>query len=173
MPPSQDADTGSEAIPDSDDSAEAVTPGTILAPSPLLTLAAFLVGLGLEQVWATPLLPSPWSWIIGAVLIGAGSLLFGGALRTMKHHDKHPSHTDVPPEVITDGPYSYSRNPIYTGHSLIHAGGAILLGSAWVLAALLPVLLYLNHVIQREEAHLEARFGEAYDQYRQEVRRWL
>lgn len=147
--------------------------GTILAPSPLLTLAAFLVGLGIEQVWPTHLLPGLWGWGVGVGLVATGGLLFGSALRTMQQHDKHPSHADDPPEVITDGPFQYSRNPIYTGHSLLHAGAAFLMGSAWALAALAPVLVYLNRVIQREEAHLEARFGAAYNQYRQDVRRWL
>ncbi len=147
--------------------------GTILAPSPLLTLAAFLVGLAVEPLWPTTLLPSPWSWLMGSVLVGLGGLLFGSALRTMQAHDKHPSHADEPPAVITDGPFRYSRNPIYTGHSLAHAGAAVLVGSAWALVALLPVLLYLNRVIRREESHLQSRFGAAYDRYRQNVRRWL
>lgn len=173
MPPSANDDADAGAAPSSNAPAEEGGPGTILAPSPLLTLAAFLIGLGIEQVWPTTLLPGHWGWGVGVVLVGLGGLLFGGALRTMQAHDKHPSHADEPPEVITDGPFQYSRNPIYTGHSLIHAGAAVLVGSAWTLAALLPVLLYLNRVIQREEAHLEARFGEEYNQYRQSVRRWV
>lgn len=170
--PKNDTDGSDEPLSSEDDSPEE-TRGTILAPSPLLTLAAFLIGLGIEQAWPTSLLPRQWAWLVGLLLAGAGSLLFGGALWTMQQHDKHPSHADDPPEVITDGPFQYSRNPIYTGHSLVHTGIALLIGSAWALVALAPVLVYLHRVIQREEAHLEARFGEAYNQYRQNVRRWL
>lgn len=171
-PPPAPNDASGEASETTDSSDDAPR-GTILAPSPLLTLAAFLIGLGVEQVWATTLLPGLWGWVVGLGLTGIGSLLFGGALRTMQRHDKHPSHADDPPEVITDGPFQYSRNPIYTGHSLIHAGVALLIGSAWALVTLGPVLLYLTRVIKREENHLEARFGEPYNRYRQNVRRWL
>jgi len=102
-----------------------------------------------------------------------GGLMFGGALWTMKTHDKHPSHSDDPPEVITDGPFRYSRNPIYVGHSLAHVGASFLVNSLWPLVTLVPLLLYLRRVVEREEARLRALFGDAYERYCQEVRRWL
>lgn len=148
-------------------------PGDILAPSPLLTLVAFLVGVGIEQIWPSQFLPWAWGLPIGLVLLGVGGLLFGGAIWTMQSHDKHPSHSDEPPEVIREGPFRYSRNPIYVGHSLMHVGGSALIDSLWALVMLVPVLLYLRRVVQREEARLETLFGPDYDQYRQEVRRWL
>jgi len=147
--------------------------GTILAPSPLLTLVAFLVGVGLEQVWPSSLLPWHWNLSVGLVAITGGGLLFGGALWTMRNHGKHPSHADKPPAVITEGPFRFSRNPIYVGHSLIHVGASFSIDSVWPLVTLVPVLLYLRRVVEREEARLEALFGEAYDRYRQNVRRWL
>jgi len=150
-----------------------VPPATILAPSPLLTLAAFLLGLGLEFLWPTQLLPWTWNWGLGIPLLLGGGLLFGGALTVMRNHGKHPSHSDTPPSLITEGPFRYSRNPIYAGHSLVHAGASFLVGSAWALLSLLPVVLYLNGVIEREEARLKALFGADYDRYCQKVRRWL
>ena len=168
------SDAADEDLPDSTgaDSAD-VPPATILAPSPLLTLAAFLLGLGLESFSPTQLLPWIWNWVVGGPLLLAGGLLFGGALKTMRDRDKHPSHSDTPPSLITEGPFRYSRNPIYAGHSLAHAGASFLVGSVWTLLLLLPVVLYLNGVIKREEARLEALFGDDYDRYRQEVRRWV
>lgn len=41
------------------------------------------------------------------------------------------------------------------------------------LVTLVPLLLYLRSVVQREENRLKALVGEAYDQYRRDVRRWL
>lgn len=148
-------------------------PGTILAPSPILTAVAFLIGVGIEQVWPTALLPWVGNLVVGIPLVGVGSLLFGGAIRTMQVHDKHPSHADEPPEVIRDGPFRYSRNPIYVGHSLVHVGASFLINSLWPILTLVPLLLYLQRVVQREEKRLQSLFGEAYDRYRQEVRRWL
>jgi protein-S-isoprenylcysteine O-methyltransferase Ste14 len=145
----------------------------ILAPSPLLTLAAFLVGLAVEWAWPTGLLPAPWHLAVGVPLLMTGSALFMGAIWTMDALGKHPSHADEPPGVITAGPYRYSRNPIYVGHSLAHIGGAVLLGSLWALLALGPVVAYLHHVITQEEARLRALFGDEYVEYRKTTRRWL
>lgn len=150
-----------------------VPPGDILAPSPLLTLVAFLVGVGIDQVVPVGLLPGSWTLLVGTPLVVVGGLLFGGAIWTMRAHGKHPAHSDEPPTLITEGPFRYSRNPIYVGHSLVHVGASVLLNSVWPLVTLVPVLWYLRRVVQREEARLEALFGQEYDRYRSDVRRWL
>ena len=83
--------------PRSSNESDAAPPGTILAPSPILTLVAFLLGIGIEQIWASTLLLSwPWMLVLGFPLVVGGSLLFGSAIRTMRAHDKHPSHSDAP-----------------------------------------------------------------------------
>jgi len=157
-----------------DDGPEEVPPGDILAPSPLLTLGAFVVGVGIDQVVPVGLLlTGSWLFLLGVPLIVAGCFFFGGALWTMRAHDKHPAHSDEPPTLITDGPFQYSRNPIYVGHSLVHVGASVLLNSVWPLVTLVPLLGYLRRVVQREENRLEALFGPEYNQYRAEVRRWL
>ena len=57
---------------------------------------------------------------------------------------------------------------------LIYVGIAFVFAASWAFLLLLPVLVALQiEVIRREETYLERRFGEAYRQYRQEVRRWL
>jgi protein-S-isoprenylcysteine O-methyltransferase Ste14 len=170
-PSDRNSSSGNRSGPEESD--QEAPAGTILAPSPLLTLAAFLVGAGIEWVWPTQLLPWKWNLAVGFVLVAGGGLLFGAALWWMRRHGKHPSHADTPEDLITGGPYRWSRNPIYAGHSLAHAGGAFLIGSLWPLLTLVPVVLYLNRVIQREEARLRTLFGSAYDRYCQQVRRWL
>ena len=111
--------------------------------------------------------------MVGTPFVLVGGLLFGGALWTMRAHDKHPSHADEPPELITEGPFRYSRNPIYVGHTLVHIGASVVLNSVWPLVTLLPLLGYLRRVVQREEARLEALFGTDYVRYQRRVRRWL
>jgi len=165
------------ATPDGDSSTESpgeeTPPGSILAPSPLLTLAAFLVGMAVEFIWPSGLLSWSGNLTVGLPLVVLGSVLFAGALWTMRNHGKHPSHSDKPPELIREGPFRYSRNPIYVGHTLAHVGASFLVNSVWPIVTLVPLLLYLRQVMKREEARLESLFGEAYTQYRQNVRRWL
>jgi len=53
-------------------------------------------------------------------------------------------------------------------------GLAIVLTSAWMLLLLIPVLVILQRgVVEREEAYLEGKFGEAYRKYQARVPRWL
>jgi len=77
-------------------------------------------------------------------------------------------------ELVTDGPYRFTRNPMYAGFTLVYVGAAFIMNSMWPLA-LLPIVLGLLFllVIRREEAYLADAFGEQYAIYRSRVRRWL
>jgi len=78
--------------------------------------------------------------------------------------------------LITDGPYSYLRNPIYLGNFFI--GFALVLLSN----ALFPYLLvfyslgfFIEYylIVRAEEVFLEEKFGEEYVQYKTEVMRFI
>ena len=57
---------------------------------------------------------------------------------------------------------------------ILYFGLAIMLTSAWMLLLLIPVLIILQRgVVEREEAYLQAKFGEAYRKYQARVPRWL
>ena len=76
--------------------------------------------------------------------------------------------------LVTDGPFRYSRNPLYVSILVFQAGAGILLDSVWILMFLVPVALVLHYgVILREERYLERKFGDAYRDYKRAVRRWL
>jgi len=76
--------------------------------------------------------------------------------------------------IIANGPYRYSRNPIYLGFIVAGAGIGLAVNSYWMLASLLAFVLIANKfVIEREEEYLEGKFGESYSNYRRETRRWL
>lgn len=76
--------------------------------------------------------------------------------------------------LATEGPYRFSRNPIYVGFAITYAGLAIAMDSPVALAMLIPCLLVVDRfVIQKEEAYLAAKFGSDYAAYRNRVRRWL
>lgn len=76
--------------------------------------------------------------------------------------------------MVRDGPYGFSRNPMYVGMTLGYLGLAMVFNTVWPIM-LLPVVLWalVKLVVQREEAYLEAVFGDAYRSYRRDVRRWL
>jgi protein-S-isoprenylcysteine O-methyltransferase Ste14 len=76
--------------------------------------------------------------------------------------------------VLNSGPYRCTRNPIYISFVIFYFGTAIILTSAWMLLLLIPVLIILQRgVIEREEAYLHSKFGNAYRKYQARVPRWL
>lgn len=76
--------------------------------------------------------------------------------------------------LVTEGPFRYSRNPIYVSHVALILGLGLLLGSPFTLL-LAPVLaLGLTKLaIEPEERHLRRKFGDAYLSYMARTRRWL
>ncbi|MGB3037997.1 MAG: isoprenylcysteine carboxylmethyltransferase family protein, partial [Methyloceanibacter sp.] len=76
--------------------------------------------------------------------------------------------------LLESGPYRFTRNPIYIAVVILYFGLAVMLTSAWMLLLLIPVLIILQRgVVEREEAYLQAKFGEAYRKYLARVPRWL
>jgi protein-S-isoprenylcysteine O-methyltransferase Ste14 len=146
----------------------------VVGPPPLLYGAALVIGAGLEWFWPTAI---GFGWLplwLGVILVLAGFAiaLFGGvALRR--------AGTNIPPhlpttQLVTDGPYRYSRNPLYLALTLIYVGVGLIADDLWILVLLVPLLLLMHWgVIVREERYLEEKFGETYRQYKARVRRWL
>lgn len=141
---------------------------------PLLYLAALLVGIGLNYLWPIAPMPERSGIAVGAVLILLGTAIMPPTLarfyRAGTPFDPHKPASAL----ITDGPYRYSRNPAYVALTLWYLGIALLLNNGWALLLVLGPLLVVDRcVIQREEQHLEAKFGEEYRRYRSATRRWL
>ena len=144
-------------------------------PPPLLYIAVLVVGILLSAAYPVHLLPSAIAWPLGAVILAAGIALGPvWGIRTMRtagttvRPDRAASH------LVTDGPFRYTRNPLYLSLTLIYAGIAIIANSLWALLLLIPVVLFMSlFVIRREEAHLQRAFGDEYERYRARVRRWV
>jgi len=81
---------------------------------------------------------------------------------------------ESPTSLLTSGPFSISRNPIYLGMAAILLGAAVLLGT--LVAFVFPVLFVIiigALFIPREEQKLEKIFGERYRKYKRTVRQWI
>ncbi|HLO15814.1 MAG TPA: isoprenylcysteine carboxylmethyltransferase family protein [Anaerolineales bacterium] len=144
-----------------------------IAPPVLLLIhifAAFLIN------WFLPLpfaFPSILVWI-GYVLVIIGfGLPFSAANQFMKAHTTLDPHSSVS-QIVTRGPYRFSRNPIYLGFVCFLIGITLIFRTYWglILSPLFIVLLNML-VIKYEEAYLEKKFGEVYTSYKSRVRRWL
>lgn len=145
----------------------------ILPPAPYA--AALIGGWWLDRRWH----PLPWddgvvSGLLGWIWLGVGLALFGWTLWTFHRHRTTVNPYAAATELCTDGPFRYTRNPIYLGDWFILVGVALMLNTIWpVLFAPLIWAMLRYGVIRHEEAHLEAKFGEAYRAYKARVRRWV
>ncbi len=76
-------------------------------------------------------------------------------------------------ELITNGPYSYVRHPIYSGLLLMVFGTAIFFGhvAVFVAFALSAVAAWFRAL--EEEKLLTKRFPEAYPKYKQDVKAFI
>jgi len=144
-------------------------------PPPMTFAAPLVLGLVAGRWWCP--LPAPPAWgsrVVGGILFVAG-LAFGGWARLLFVRRKTTVLPFRPSSVlVADGPFRFSRNPIYVAFTAIYVGISLLFRSLWPLILLPLVLIVLQKTaIDREEAYLERRFGDEYREYRKRVRRWL
>ena len=141
---------------------------------PLVYLSAIVLGLVLHFLWPARLMPPAVSAPLGATLIVAAVALFVSAVRTF-----HSAGTPVPGNrptttIVRQGPYRWTRNPIYLAFTLLQVGLAGWVNSRWLLVTLIPAVALMSFfVIPREERYLEARFPADYPAYKASVRRWV
>jgi protein-S-isoprenylcysteine O-methyltransferase Ste14 len=144
----------------------------VIAPPPLIALAAIVAGLVLQWLLPIPMLPAL-AWA-GWPLLAGGIALAVWAERAFKAAGT-PAMPWKPTVAITaSGPYRFSRNPMYVGLLAAQLGTGLVLHNPWIAALSVATALVLHHgVVLREERYLSAKFGEPYETYRRATRRWL
>ncbi len=78
-----------------------------------------------------------------------------------------------PDQLVTDGPYRYTRNPMYLGHLIFSVGLVLAFRSPVAAPLFLMRSVYFSLRVQRDEERLEARFGAPYRAYTARVKRWV
>ena len=145
-----------------------------IAWPPIIALAAVLLSLLAGFFY---MLPFP----EGAAYRSIGMLIvvFVIALDLWSIVTLRAAHTTVMPtrkstNLVTTGPFRFSRNPIYVGNILLLLGLGLILANAWFVPfAVLAAFAIQKFAIDREELHLLARFGAEYEVYCRRVRRWI
>lgn len=138
--------------------------------APIIALALILI---LAIVFPVPFLPKGISWGVGIPLFAVGLMLWGWGVAGLLRRDESPNPGKVTNRLITEGPYRFSRNPIYAGGILGLTGLAIALDTAAGLAVAVILALGVRQMVIAEERYLEARFGNEWREYRARVRRWV
>ena len=132
----------------------------------LITLPVFRRGpLGWHWLPTTPS-----SFFVGVAILVSGCIFAIWARRYLGTNWSGTITVKKEHELVRNGPYSFARHPIYTGFIMGIAGSAIALGELrGILAVFLFIVAYLRK-IRIEEKWLIAHFGQAYKDYRKDVR---
>jgi protein-S-isoprenylcysteine O-methyltransferase Ste14 len=148
----------------------------VIAPPPLLMLAALIAGFALDYAAPLGLLaqvsPLP-RWIVGGLLIVAAV-----AVNLQGFSNFIRRGTPVNPyrgaaKLVTDGVFAHVRNPMYLGMILLPLGLGVALAGDWLAASAFVLWIVLHFgVVRREERYLEAVFGEEYRAYKARVPRY-
>jgi protein-S-isoprenylcysteine O-methyltransferase Ste14 len=139
-----------------------LVPGTVGVAIPLVLVRHRAIGSGPE--------------IIG----GTAALAVGGAIYAWCIWDfaffgrGTPAPMDAPKRLVVRGPYGYVRNPMYLGVLTVILGWSILyLAGQLVVYLIIVAACFHLMVVLYEERRLQRDFGEAYEEYRRRVGRWL
>lgn len=152
------------------------SPGVAIPP-PFVFMAALALGFLVHRAYPVGVGPASARRVLAVVgwaLVLAFLLLFLPAAYAFIRARTNILPSQPATAIVEDGPYRWSRNPMYVGVTLLAIGVALVFNSLWALL-MVPVAVVITdrYTIAREERYLERAFGETYLDYKRRVRRWV
>ena len=135
-----------------------------------LTVAVFgaVIALGILD-WTPVALPDTLRWAVGPFLIAAGNLVVWWGVFSIGLK----ATSGARGELITSGPYRFSRNPQYLADIAILIGLGLLFASPWVWPVVIIGVIALALAPFAEEPWLRDQYESRYREYCAETRRYL
>ena len=145
---------------------------------PLIYASALACGLLLD--WILPIEPlitllnRTFVSGFGSLLAAAGLALDVAAMLTMYRARTNILPNRAADKLLTTGVFALTRNPIYTGNTLLLSGIALYWPSVWLIPVTIVAAFAVDRLaIRREEAHLATRFGADFRIYARQTPRWI
>lgn len=144
-------------------------------PPPAWALAFVLVAMGINNLFDWTFVATIKSVPVAVILAVGGLGLMGWGVWTFRQ-----AGTEVMPtspanaKLVTDGPFRFTRNPMYGGLTLVTLSIALYVGTLPFFAV--PVALFLlahSVFIPFEEAKMERQYGQDFVDYKARVGRWF
>jgi protein-S-isoprenylcysteine O-methyltransferase Ste14 len=112
---------------------------------------------------------------LGVLLIVLGfALSFSAAMLFRRKGTELNPTSEANKLLVIEGPFRFTRNPMYVGVVIFTLGIAFCVGSLPMFAVPLLVFATANWVhIPFEEAKMRRQFGVGFDDYTRQVRRWV
>jgi len=137
---------------------------------------ALLTGVLFRYAWMPLRLPASRALgiVAGLMLIAVAIALAISARTLMVRTGQSPAPWKPSPELIAQGPYQYTRNPMYVGLTLLTIGVGLALDNLWISLLAIPALTVVHVIaVLPEERYLSGKFGDEYVQYLRRVRRYI
>ena len=142
-----------------------------LSYPPLIVLGCIAVQVVLNML--VPLEVNS-SLLLGLIVLILSLGIITYAFRELNNNETTYIPDGEPEKLVSSGPFSFSRNPIYLGMAGVLLAIAFLLQS---LSALLIPILFISIIqntwIPHEEKKLEEIFGEEWITYSEKTKKWL
>ena len=144
---------------------------------PILMAMTLAAGLEFDAATGASLIDrasSPLPQLAGAAIVVLALANDVWCFRILSRHQTTIMPHRAASFLVTEGPFGFSRNPIYVSHVALIFGLGLFLGSPFTLL-LTPVLAFglTKLAIEPEERHLRWKFGDDYRSYMARTRRWL
>jgi protein-S-isoprenylcysteine O-methyltransferase Ste14 len=142
-------------------------------PTPIwlisLVIIALVVDLLLQMSPVLQHRPTGIAMIVLGVALSAW-----GRLTFRRHNAEIFPWSETHSTLVANGPFAFTRNPMYLGIAVIGIGAALTAGT-WLMWLVPVVIFVLDNflIIPFEERSMERAYGDAYRAYKTRVRRWL
>jgi protein-S-isoprenylcysteine O-methyltransferase Ste14 len=111
--------------------------------------------------------------IFGIIVLVFGLLIYATALYSFQNSWRIGIDREKPGQLITNGIFKYSRNPIYVSLDLLVVGTFLLQGKFVFLVLFVAMAISLHIQILQEENFLIQTYGDSYLQYQSKVCRYF
>jgi protein-S-isoprenylcysteine O-methyltransferase Ste14 len=142
-------------------------------PPPVPPVVALALIVILDLTVPVPFLPQTVSLAVGIPLLVLGLGLWTWGVSGLLRRGESPDPRKATTQLVTGGPFQFSRNPIYAGGTVGLLGFALLLNTATGAAVVIVLAVVAHSLTLAEERYLEAKFGNEWRVYRSRVRRWI
>ena len=144
-------------------------------PPPIWALIYVVITAAISWWLGWPKLPGLPVAPLGIALVAAALILPVSAIFLFRRAGTEINPTSPANSyLVTNGPYRFTRNPMYLGLVILSLGIAVWVGAWPMFIAPLAVFATANWVhIPFEETKMRRQFGALYDDYARRVRRWL
>jgi protein-S-isoprenylcysteine O-methyltransferase Ste14 len=145
----------------------------LLPPKLVFILLVAMVGVRVFAPGSELLIAWPHHlWGVALAVLGAATTL--GAAGYFRRVETNIVTFDDPTKLVTKGLFRLTRNPMYLGFAFVLFGAGVALGGGHAL--IFPFIFVAAAqfwYIPFEERAMSRTFGEAYEDYRRRVPRWL